>query len=140
MPRTTISSIESEYRRYKALAESAMRQLTDAEFFYASREADNSVAVICRHIAGNLRSRFTDFQTSDGEKTWRDRESEFTAGQPSRREVLELSCSWQSSFAGRGGSTCPFLRERQWSTMPTRSSSAARGRRREGRAWTFPVR
>jgi hypothetical protein len=95
MPRTTISSIESEYRRYKALAEGAVRQLTDTELFQTPGEADNSVAVICRHVAGNLRSRFTDFLTSDGEKIWRDRESEFASAQPRRREIVDL---WDTAW------------------------------------------
>ena len=84
----TISNTDSEYRRYKALAEGAIRQRTDAEFFWVIGESDGWVAVVCRHMAGNLRAWFTDFLTRDGEKTWRDRDREFDARQPGRRDAL----------------------------------------------------
>ena len=74
--RTIISLIEAEYRRYKALGEGALEQL-DAQDLLADAEAVNSVATIVWHIAGNLKSRFTDLLVTDGEKEWRDRESEF---------------------------------------------------------------
>jgi len=75
--RTVLSSLESEFRRYQRLGEESLRQL-DAEALVRQPPGDgNSVAAIVWHIAGNLRSRFTDFLTTDGEKPWRDRESEF---------------------------------------------------------------
>jgi hypothetical protein len=85
--RQILLSIESEYRRYQILGESAMRQLDDAQLNRAGPGSSNSVATIARHISGNLTSRFTDFLTSDGEKPWRDRESEFT-GKPESRALL----------------------------------------------------
>ena len=85
--RTIIASIEGEYRRYKKLGEDAIRQLSDADLG-ASRDGSNSVAVIVWHIAGNLESRFTDFLTTDGEKPWRDRDSEFVARRVSQKELL----------------------------------------------------
>ena len=78
MNRDIVSSIESEYHRYKSLGEAAFGQLTVGELADASG-SDNSVAVIVWHVSGNLESRFTDFLTTDGEKPWRDRESEFRA-------------------------------------------------------------
>jgi uncharacterized damage-inducible protein DinB len=75
--RTVLSSLESEFRRYRRLGEESLRQL-DGEALVRQPPGDgNSVAAIVWHIAGNLRSRFTDFLTTDGEKPWRDRESEF---------------------------------------------------------------
>jgi uncharacterized damage-inducible protein DinB len=75
--RIVVSSIESEFRRYKRLGDESIRQL-DAEGLVRQPPGDgNSVAAITWHISGNLRSRFTDFLTTDGEKPWRDRESEF---------------------------------------------------------------
>ena len=62
-----IASIEAEYRRYKALAEGAFDQLTDPQLVTAAGTS-NSIATIVWHVAGNLKSRFTDFLTSDGEK------------------------------------------------------------------------
>ncbi len=76
MSRTIISLIDAEYRRYKGLGEGALEQL-DAQELLADAEAVNSVATIVWHVAGNLKSRFTDFLETDGEKPWRDRESEF---------------------------------------------------------------
>ena len=76
MGRTIISLIEGEYRRYKSLGEGALEQL-NAQELLADAEGVNSVATIVWHIAGNLESRFTDLLETDGEKAWRDRESEF---------------------------------------------------------------
>ncbi len=76
MSRTIISLIEAEYLRYKGLGEGALEQL-DAQELLVDAEGVNSVATIVWHISGNLESRFTDFLGTDGEKTWRDRESEF---------------------------------------------------------------
>jgi len=85
--RTVLSSIESEFRRYQRLGEESLRQL-DAEALVRQPPGDgNSVAAIVWHIAGNLRSRFTDFLTTDGEKPWRDRESEFALRAVSATDV-----------------------------------------------------
>jgi uncharacterized damage-inducible protein DinB len=85
--RTVVSSIESEYRRYQRLGDESLRQL-DSEALVRRPPGDgNSVAAIVWHIAGNLRSRFTDFLTTDGEKPWRDRESEFAQRTVSAAEV-----------------------------------------------------
>jgi uncharacterized damage-inducible protein DinB len=62
---------------YKRLAEGALAQLKDEEFFIALDSEANSIAIIVKHIAGNMRSRFTDFLTTDGEKPNRNRDQEF---------------------------------------------------------------
>ncbi len=64
-------------RGHKRLADGAMAQLSDEQFFAMPSEESNSVAIIVKHMAGNMRSRFTDFLTSDGEKPDRRRDSEF---------------------------------------------------------------
>ena len=91
-----IDSIRAEYLRYKALAEAAMDQLAEADLSAPGPNDGNSIAVICWHVAGNLRSRFTDFLTSDGEKPWRQREEEFA-----RRTVTraELRTKWEAGWA-----------------------------------------
>ena len=95
MPNNTIiKSIEGEFRRYKALAESALDQLPEDKLSEAPL-GGNSLAIICWHIAGNLRSRFTDFLTSDGEKPWRQREEEFAQRSVSRAELDE---KWNSGW------------------------------------------
>jgi len=90
MPLTSIiDSFRAEYLRYKALAEAAMAQLDETELSAADASGSNSVVVICSHIAGNLRSRFTDFLTSDGEKPWRHRDEEFEERSVTREALLE---------------------------------------------------
>lgn len=72
-----LESLEREYRRYKGLAEATFEQLTVAELAHVAGPEGNSVITLVWHISGNLKSRFTEFLTSDGEKPWRQRDSEF---------------------------------------------------------------
>src|SRR5213593_666989 len=95
--RDLIASIEAEYRRYKTLGESAMDQLADSQLAQVAGSG-NSIVTIVWHLAGNLKSRFTDFLTSDGEKAWRDRDSEFLTREVSRKE---LQAKW-----GMAGGCC----------------------------------
>jgi uncharacterized damage-inducible protein DinB len=83
-----VESIHAEYLRYKRLAEGAIAQLDDADLSAAGPNGGNSIAVICWHVAGNLRSRFTDFLTTDGEKPWRARDEEFVTRTVTREELL----------------------------------------------------
>jgi len=83
-----IDSIRAEYLRYRALADAAIEQLGDEDLTAPGPRGGNSIAVICWHVSGNLRSRFTDFLTSDGEKPWRNREEEFAARTVSRDALL----------------------------------------------------
>ena len=99
--RQIVGSIEGEYRRYKALAEGAMEQASEAQLCQASGSGANSIATLVWHISGNLASRFTDFLQSDGEKPWRDRDSEFLQRSVSRTEVRE---KWEAGWAALFGS------------------------------------
>src|SRR5216117_1113658 len=83
-----IASITAEYLRYKALAEAAIAQISENELAMPGAGGGNSILTICWHVAGNLRSRFTDFLTSDGEKPWRNREEEFQARTVTKPELL----------------------------------------------------
>lgn len=83
-----VASVAAEFRRYKALAEGAFGQLTDEQLTAAAPGDGNSIATICWHVAGNLRSRFTDFLTTDGEKPWRHREEEFKIRNVTQAELL----------------------------------------------------
>jgi uncharacterized damage-inducible protein DinB len=83
-----VDSIRAEYLRYKGLAEAAIDQLSDDELSAHDPDGGNSIAVICWHLSGNLRSRFTEFLTSDGEKPWRKREEEFRARTVTRAALL----------------------------------------------------
>jgi len=93
--RTVVASIEGEFRRYKALGEGALRQLDPAELVRRAPGGGNSVAILVWHVAGNFQSRFTDFLATDGEKPWRDRESEFAAREASPAEVGE---KWEEGW------------------------------------------
>jgi len=94
--RTVLQSIESEFRRYQRLGEDALRQLDPASLVRRPPGEGNSAAMIVWHVAGNLRSRFTDFLASDGEKPWRDRESEFAAREVAPSAVL---AKWEEGWA-----------------------------------------
>lgn len=92
--RTVISAIESEYRRYKSLGEGAFAQLSDDDLHVSAGEG-NSVATLMQHLGSNLKSRFTDFLTADGEKPWRDREGEFADRRLGREELLHI---WEDGW------------------------------------------
>jgi len=84
-----VQSLEEEYKRYKALGEAAIAQLSDEHLSTPAPGGGNSIAAIVWHVAGNLESRFTDFRTSDGEKPWRNRDAEFETRTVSRSELTE---------------------------------------------------
>ncbi len=86
----------AEYKRYKNLLEKSIAQVSEEDFFKYFGEHDNSIAVIVKHLSGNFLSRFTDFLTTDGEKEWRDRESEFNVNETSKTKLMEKwSRAWQ---------------------------------------------
>jgi hypothetical protein len=90
----------ASFRSYKKLAERAIEQVTDEEFFRAIDEESNSIAVIVKHIAGNQLSRWSDFLTSDGEKPTRRRDTEFEMMDETRAELMERwEAGWQTLFA-----------------------------------------
>jgi len=80
----------SLFRYYKLLAERAMEQVTDEQLFSTIDREANSIAVIVKHMAGNMRSRWTDFLTTDGEKPDRDRDSEFDEPPTTRKELKAM--------------------------------------------------
>lgn len=87
------------FRNYKKLAERAIEQINADEYFRAIDAEANSIAVIVKHIGGNLRSRWTDFLTTDGEKADRFRDSEFVA-ESDTREILDAlwETGWNALF------------------------------------------
>jgi uncharacterized damage-inducible protein DinB len=99
-----VDSVQAEYLRYKGLAEAAIAQLGDSELVAAGPGGGNSIAVLCWHLAGNFRSRFTDFLTSDGEKPWRQREEEFARRSVSKEELLAYwKSGWEVLLGALGG-------------------------------------
>ena len=92
-----LDDIRRTYRNYKALADRAIAQIADADLHTLLDPDSNSIALVMKHVAGNLRSRFTDFLTTDGEKPTRNRDDEFEMPeQASREQLLEW---WETSWA-----------------------------------------
>jgi len=88
------------FRYYKGLGEKAIAQLNDEEVMRKPNDESNSIALIVHHISGNMLSRFTDFLTTDGEKSWRDRESEFEKGYANKAEMMAAwDKGWDCFFA-----------------------------------------
>ncbi len=83
-------------RGYKRLADGAIAQLNQEQFFAAPDAESTSIAIIVRHIAGNMRSRFTDFLTTDGEKPDRNRDSEFVMPADAKRD--EVLAAWEQNW------------------------------------------
>lgn len=97
---SVVDSIGAEYRRYQALAEGALDQVSDEQLARVMGADGNSLATIVWHVAGNLRSRFTNFLTEDGEKPWRQRDDEFAPRHVSRAVLLqEWRSAWDVLFA-----------------------------------------
>jgi hypothetical protein len=86
----------SLFHYYKKLAEGAIEQVSDEQLFTALDEEMNSIAIVVKHMAGNMRSRWTDFLTSDGEKPDRNRDSEFVAPPATREDLMQL---WNQGWA-----------------------------------------
>jgi hypothetical protein len=95
----TTSYIEDSlaiFRQYKKVAELAMEQVTDEQLTAVLDAESNSIAIIVKHMSGNMRSRFTDFLTTDGEKPDRDRDSEFVDPPATRKALLD---AWEDGWA-----------------------------------------
>jgi uncharacterized damage-inducible protein DinB len=104
MPRQVTNSYLADsldvFRNYKKLAEKAMAQITDEQLGAVLDSEMNSIAVIVKHMAGNMRSRWTDFLNSDGEKPGRNRDGEFVDAPTTREALLEIwEEGWQSLFS-----------------------------------------
>lgn len=85
-----LEAIANEFRRYRALGEKSMQRLDESALNRVMAGDLNSVATIARHIGGNLRSRFTNFLTEDGEKEWRDRDAEFEAVRYGKPDITAI--------------------------------------------------
>jgi len=86
-----------QFRGHKKLGEGALAQLKDEEFLAALDPEANSVAIIVKHLAGNMRSRFTDFLTTDGEKPDRNRDQEFELGPTAKRD--DIMRWWETGWS-----------------------------------------
>src|SRR4051812_48718509 len=91
-----IADITHEFRKHKGYADKALAGMADDAFFHRPGELVNPVALIVKHLAGNLLSRWTDFLTTDGEKPTRDRDGEFALGPADTR--LALIAGWERGW------------------------------------------
>ncbi len=98
-----------ELRKLKGLAEKAMDQLPD-EALFAAPEGSNSIAIIMKHMAGNMRSRWTDFLTTDGEKPDRHRDTEFVLDDDTAERLRERwQAGWRTTLGSIGALAPPDL-------------------------------
>jgi len=94
-----LNVVKQNFKSMKKQAEDAMEQLTFEELHYLPNKESNSVAILVKHISGNMLSRFTSFLTSDGEKTDRNRDSEFEGGYSSKEELMATwNDGWEILF------------------------------------------
>jgi len=94
-----LESIRKRFAQYKQLCDDAFLQLEEKDFHFCPAEDSNSISMLVRHMSGNMRSRFTAFLTSDGEKVWRNRDAEFEATDITSDQLIqEWNESWQCVF------------------------------------------
>ncbi|SDQ15476.1 Protein of unknown function [Chryseobacterium soldanellicola] len=83
------------FEYYKSLGDKTFEQLSDEQLFWKFNDGSNSIAIIVRHIAGNMLSRWTNFLTEDGEKSWRNRDEEFVNNFKTKREIVDY---WEEGW------------------------------------------
>ncbi|MFL9835872.1 DUF1572 family protein [Flavobacterium sp. ST-75] len=91
-----LHSIKKQFEYYKNVAERAMEQLEPQQLFYSFNDDSNSIAVIVKHLHGNMMSRWTDFLTTDGEKDWRNRDDEFEQPVTDKEGLMKL---WEEGWS-----------------------------------------
>ena len=117
---TTVNDFVEEARRYRTIAEKALAQVSDDGLNRVIAPDGNSMAMLVRHVSGNLVSRFTDFLTTDGEKPWRNRDSEFQTREYSRAEIRGL---WNTGWQALEASAASLTQQDLEKTVTIRGSS-----------------
>ena len=101
-----LDSVKKQFEYYKLLGEKTFAQVPEDKLFWQYNPESNSIATIVKHLWGNMLSRWTDFLTADGEKTWRDREAEFENDIATKQALLEKwEEGWQCLFKALDGLT-----------------------------------
>jgi len=90
-----LTSIRKQFLYYKTLADKAMEQLASEQLFYTPDDDTNSIAIIVKHLHGNMLSRWTDFLSTDGEKEWRNRDEEFQNPYTDKETLLD---KWEEGW------------------------------------------
>ncbi|XLS28591.1 DUF1572 family protein [Flavobacteriaceae bacterium M23B6Z8] len=98
-----LESVQKQLAYYKSLGDKTFEQLSDEQLFWKYDKHSNSIAVIVKHLWGNMQSRWTDFLIADGEKEWRKRDDEFEADIKNRAELLgKWNEGWSTLFKALG--------------------------------------
>ncbi|MBL0355583.1 MAG: DUF1572 family protein [Chitinophagaceae bacterium] len=121
MPAIEKIFLESAVKRlsyYKELGDKTLGALSEQELHFTPNEESNSIAVIIQHLSGNMLSRWTDFLTSDGEKEWRNRDTEFEIGNASKEQLVGL---WEKGWACCLGAICNLTGDDLGKTIYIRS-------------------
>ena len=84
-----LEGIQKQFQYYKSLGEKTIDQLPAEQLFWQYNEDSNSISIIVKHLWGNMRSRWTDFLTTDGEKEWRSRDAEFEDDLATKEQILD---------------------------------------------------
>ncbi|MCB0462936.1 MAG: DUF1572 family protein [Flavobacteriaceae bacterium] len=95
MTSSYLTSIIKQFEYYKNLGEKTFSQITDSDLHWQYNSESNSIAIITKHLVGNMLSRWTNFLTEDGEKTWRERDQEFEDTYSNKEEMLK---AWQKGW------------------------------------------
>ncbi|KAA5823655.1 DUF1572 domain-containing protein [Algibacter amylolyticus] len=90
-----LESVNKQFEYYKSLGDKTFKQLSFDDMLWQSDEDANSIAILVKHIAGNMRSRWSNFLTEDGEKSWRNRDDEFVSDFTSEEAVI---ATWESGW------------------------------------------
>lgn len=94
-----LTSIKQQFNYYKSLGDKTFEQLDNNEIHWSFNDDSNSIAIITKHIVGNMLSRWTNFLTEDGEKKWRQRDTEFDNPPNSKEDLIKLwEKGWKSLF------------------------------------------
>ena len=107
-----LESVKKQFEYYKMLGDKTFTQLQDEKLFWRYNEDSNSIAIIVKHLWGNMLSRWSDFLTSDGEKEWRNRDAEFENDISTRKELIyKWEEGWKCLFDALNGLTTNDLQK-----------------------------
>ncbi len=90
-----LTDVFKRLKNYKELGDKTFAQLDGEDFFFLASPQSNSIAIIVQHLHGNMLSRFTNFLTEDGEKTWRNRDTEFNTALSTKEQVID---AWEEGW------------------------------------------
>jgi hypothetical protein len=113
-----LEDVVLQFHKYKALGDGALAQVEDADFFRTLDPESNSIAIVVKHLAANLRSRWTDFLTTDGEKPDRHRDTEFERDGADTRE--SLLAGWEAGWTLLFAALAPLSEKDLLAEVPIR--------------------